>query len=975
MAWSFFGGNGRSEQRNSKKNGKRKPRAARGRRPVFEELESRRVLAVLTVNSLLDNITGGDNLVTLREAIIASNTDTITDLGETGLDADTIQFSPGLNGTITLGGTQISISDAVTITGLGATNLAIDGANTSRIFNITEEVGDVAISGLTFKGGNSGANDGGAIFSNQFGTLAITDSVITGNVADAGGGVYTSGDVTFTGTTIGGIGALANVSTVGGGGVFSYGTVTLRNSTVSGNTAGAGGGGVYSSGTVIVENSTIGGAAVGAGNTSAGNGGGLFGSTVSLLSSNVIGNSGVNGGGIFASSNITLASSTVSGNIASASGGGVYAVGNVTAENTTIGGIAVPAGNTAADDGGGIFASGTVSLTNSTVANNIAHDDGGGILAIAIATLRNSTVTGNKADDDAGGIYSANVTLQNTTIASNTADADNSGNTAGDGIGGGVLASLKFKMVNSIAIGNTDTGDGNPDLKIPVGGASSVRFSLIGDNTGLPAGAQFNVTGPGAQQATTGNIIGMPGGANAIGIGLVLDPAGLQNNGGLTPTIGLLAGSLAVNKGQNSLVVSPSTGDQRGLPFSRISPVAGRVDMGAFELQTATPGNNDPVLANPIADQSATVDSLFVFQIPVNTFTDADGNTLTYTATQVGGAPLPAWLTFNSVSRSFTGTPTLADIGVLNIRVTASDGQGGVNPTDDFTLTVTGNPPPTLVNGIPDQNAAVGVPFTFTFAANTFADPNSDPLTYTATLAGGGALPAWLTFNPATRTFSGTPAGGDVGVVAVRVAAADSSGGSATDDFNITVSTSELPFNENFEGPIDTRIVEKSPGFTTSNASPLNGVVSYVATRPTINSRPVATVDFVNPATAADVTTVNVNVSPGGGNGSTLWSNAVIVFDYVSPTNYKFAGVFEIIDRLIIGQVVNGKVSYLAQKKFPASPNTSIPLSLNINRATNLVTITSGATVVSRTFSALGTGTVGVGTINANARFDNLNIV
>ena len=100
----------------------------------------------------------------------------------------------------------------------------------------------------------------------------------------------------------------------------------------------------------------------------------------------------------------------------------------------------------------------------------------------------------------------------------------------------------------------------------------------------------------------------------------------------------------------------------------------------------------------------------------------------------------------------------------------------------------------------------------------------------------------------------------------------------------------------------------------------------------------------------------------------------MIVFDYVSPTNYKFAGVFEIIDRLIIGQVVNGKVSYLQQRTFPALPNTSIPLNLAINRATRQVTLTSGATTFSHTYATLGTGTVGVGTINANARFDNLNI-
>jgi hypothetical protein len=86
--------------------------------------------------------------------------------------------------------------------------------------------------------------------------------------------------------------------------------------------------------------------------------------------------------------------------------------------------------------------------------------------------------------------------------------------------------------------------------------------------------------------------------------------------------------------------------------------------------------------------------------------------------------------------------------------------------------------------------------------------------------------------------------------------------------------------------------------------------------------------------------------------------------------------VFEIIDKLIIGQVVNGKVQYLNQKNFPAQPNTKIPLSLAIDRTSNIVTLTSGSTTVSHTFSSttLGTGTVGVGTINANARFDQLQI-
>src|SRR3712207_8916544 len=40
-------------------------------------------------------------------------------------------------------------------------------------------------------------------------------------------------------------------------------------------------------------------------------------------------------------------------------------------------------------------------------------------------------------------------------------------------------------------------------------------------------------------------------------------------------------------------------------------------------------------------------------------------------------------------------------------------------------------------------------------------------------LANGGALPSWLSFNASTRTFSGTPANGDVGAFDVRVTGRD----------------------------------------------------------------------------------------------------------------------------------------------------------------------------------------------------------
>jgi hypothetical protein len=237
-------------------------------------------------------------------------------------------------------------------------------------------------------------------------------------------------------------------------------------------------------------------------------------------------------------------------------------------------------------------------------------------------------------------------------------------------------------------------------------------------------------------------------------------------------------------------------------------------------------------------------------------------------------------------------------------------------------------------------------------------------------------LPAWLTFTQGTsaRTFVGVPGPGDVEAISIEVTASDGKGGFATDTFVLTVVAAELPFTENFNNPVlDPRIFERLPSFMRTTTGPLEGAGSYQATRPTVGSRTLATVDFA-PPTPPLITNVKVNVSTETGNGSTLWSNAVIAFDYQDNNNYKFGGVFEIIDRLIIGQVVNGQVQYLKQVVFPAAPNTSIPLDLSINRTTRQVTLASGATSVTHTFAALGNGTVGLGTINANAKFDTLAI-
>jgi hypothetical protein len=105
-----------------------------------------------------------------------------------------------------------------------------------------------------------------------------------------------------------------------------------------------------------------------------------------------------------------------------------------------------------------------------------------------------------------------------------------------------------------------------------------------------------------------------------------------------------------------------------------------------------------------------------------------------------------------------------------------------------FVIVVTDvNHAPTVASAIPNQSAPLDTLFTFQFASGTFEDEDAqDVLVYTATLDDNSALPAWLTFTAATRTFSGTPTASDEGIIAVKVTASDGSL-SVTDTFGITV--------------------------------------------------------------------------------------------------------------------------------------------------------------------------------------------
>ena len=130
------------------------------------------------------------------------------------------------------------------------------------------------------------------------------------------------------------------------------------------------------------------------------------------------------------------------------------------------------------------------------------------------------------------------------------------------------------------------------------------------------------------------------------------------------------------------------------------------------------------------------------------------------------------------------------------------------------------NDAPIVAQAIIDQNATQGTAFNFSFVVGTFSDVDGDTLSYTATKDDGSALPSWLTFTPATRTFSGTPGSGDVGTLAVKVTASDGAL-SASDTFNIVVgNTNDAPVIQNVGGTAF--VAEDSSGLLQA----LNAIVS-----------------------------------------------------------------------------------------------------------------------------------------------------
>jgi len=241
---------------------------------------------------------------------------------------------------------------------------------------------------------------------------------------------------------------------------------------------------------------------------------------------------------------------------------------------------------------------------------------------------------------------------------------------------------------------------------------------------------------------------------------------------------------------------TPANGDV-GLLQLRVtaSDTAGATASQLFDLQVVN-SNDAPVAAIKLAAQSVNEDSAFSYTLPIGSFSDPDaGDRLSYQASLIDGNPLPAWLRFDPQSGTFSGTPANVDVGLLQLRVTASD-TAGATASQLFDLQVVNtNDAPVVAIKLAAQSANEDSAFSYTLPVGSFSDPDAgDHLSYQATLINGNPLPSWLRFDPQSGTFSGSPANVDVGLLQLRVTASDTAGATATQLFDLqVVNTNDAP--------------------------------------------------------------------------------------------------------------------------------------------------------------------------------------
>ncbi|MEO1400267.1 MAG: CHAT domain-containing protein, partial [Cyanobacteria bacterium J06635_1] len=360
-------------------------------------------------------------------------------------------------GTYLTNGTPVTLDRDVTIAGATRDTTILSGSDTSRIFEVTD-LATTTLQDLTVTAGATPADE-------------------------AGGGVYSTGNLTLLNTHF-----ENNQAQSRGGAVFLGGTgntSTIVNSTFSNNSAHGG---------ITSDND---GGAVSIGGQS---------NTVNIVESLFVNNQAKDDGGALENrqsisnpGQVSVLDSQFINNIASDEGGSIRNDGYLSLIDSHF------SLNETGDRGGAIYNRGDITMANSTFEQNQAHDGGAFYNSgLGIATIDSTAFENNTVSGDGGGLYNNGQLwlINDTRLVDNTAHSNggglfnsviNSGNPStvnidsgifdsnqAQGSGGGLFNHGNLSVTNSIIRGNQALNGGGIDN---TGGPLSLLNSQLIDNT------------------------------------------------------------------------------------------------------------------------------------------------------------------------------------------------------------------------------------------------------------------------------------------------------------------------------------------------------------------------------------------------------------------------------------------------------------------------------------------------------------
>lgn len=689
--------------------------------------------ATITVINKNDSGTGS-----LRQAIASAGA------------GDTVTFQPSLTGTIVLTSGELLINKTLTISGPGSARLMISGNSASRVFKVSNgtKVGpEVTLSGLAinegFVAGNQVNSRGGGGILNDYGNVALYGCAFNRNVSEGFGGAVSSygadgiarlyiKDCLFNANRGTGGGALSNV-----GDQYGKAYLEIYNSSLTGNDA-------YQGAAILSSGSFEGS------------------SDLTVHGCNISNNTGEVGLGIFSygedsgHTSATVSNTVFSSNqneSVSGGGGAIYSGGSYEYGGTLNVSQCSFISNAGFTYGGAIASINTITTVRSSLfrsnrttqnsgAQGNAVEGGGAIMHTSFAGVYallviNSTFYQNRSNSKGGAILNtdSSATIRNNTFSDNSA-----------AYFGHSVHCLSPYGSASVTVGGNIFQSSSPGANISKGGNGTI-FS-DGYNLSADAAGGNTSTVPGGLLNQTGDIRN----TNPL-----LDPNGVQDNGGPTLTIALQSTSPALDKGSSFGV----GGDQRAFnrPYDSASipnAVGGDgSDIGAFENQpvpTVSVGD-----ASIVEGNSGTKDLRFLVTFSTRTspntgfyFTKTD-KTATGSETSTGGSDYER---FNDgyylVGEGYTSVVIYVPIF------------GDTIKEDDETFEVTilqahnlligdGKAIGTIIN---DDNAlpSLSINDTSISEGNGGGNGNPAPLSFTVSLSAAAAAPVTVQYTTANGT-------------------------------------------------------------------------------------------------------------------------------------------------------------------------------------------------------------------------------